>query len=244
VKQVVTQQVVATNLGPFPVTVKSLKVPVGCSVAPKSFTLGITGSQVVTFVYQPAKAGVMSGAVVFAANAARGLGAGCLTLSGSAVAPPLRSPAARSAGDVVAGGDGVAGGDAALVVRVLELAPDAGVSDAEEEMAAVVVTGGRVEIMPLWQVGGGTLTLESRGADGDADGLPDAIAAALGDLWNQEGVHLLTIRRMDGSIMATTPFMELLDVEGGPVRPANLPAEWRLRQRNTCAGAFTSREGS
>jgi hypothetical protein len=86
-------------------------------------------------------------------------------------------------------------------------------------------------VVPAWQVGDGatcTITTECQGPDLDADGIPDALATALGDYW-QEGVKLLTIQDVDGILTATTPFMELLVVDGGPVLQAALPATWWLR---------------
>jgi hypothetical protein len=75
-------------------------------------------------------------------------------------------------------------------------------------------------------------TLESCGPDRDEDGLPDALAAPLGALLKQDGLRLLIIRRTQGTILVTTPFTELLQVEGAPVPQTELPAEWRLGQKN------------
>lgn len=165
-------------------------------------------------VYKPTRTGALSGAVVFTSDAARGLGAGALMLTGTAVPKPLT----RSA--VVVDGP-------ALVVRVVELGVPAPGPKVEEALAAVRLVGGHVQVEPLWSAGDGAITLESLGEDGDADGLPDALAAALGTAM-QEGATLLTIQRTQGNLLATTPFTELLKVEGVPVPQTALPATWWL----------------
>jgi formylglycine-generating enzyme required for sulfatase activity len=215
VGQVATQQVTVTSLGPNPVTVKSMKLPSGCTVTPKSFVLRSSGARTnLMIVYKPTRTGALSGAVVFTSDAARGLGAGALMLTGTAVPKPLT----RSA--VVVDGP-------ALVVRVVELGVPAPGPKVEEALAAVRLVGGHVQVEPLWSAGDGAITLESLGEDGDADGLPDALAAALGTAM-QEGATLLTIQRTQGNLLATTPFTELLKVEGVPVPQTALPATWWL----------------
>jgi hypothetical protein len=115
----------------------------------------------------------------------------------------------------------------ALVVRVVALTGPAAIN---QEVAAVVVAGGKAQVVPAWQVGDGatcTITTECQGPDLDADGIPDALATALGDYW-QEGAKLLTIQIVDGVLTATTPFTEWLVVAGGPVRQEAWPVTWQL----------------
>jgi hypothetical protein len=113
----------------------------------------------------------------------------------------------------------------ALVVRVVDLGVSALLAGVPEDLAEVRVSGGKVQLVTLWPEGEGTLALECQGADLDADGVPDAIAAALGEV-KLEDVLLLTIRRMDGTLLSVTPFVDLLKVEGAPQMA--LPATWRL----------------
>jgi hypothetical protein len=42
------------------------------------------------------------------------------------------------------------------------------------------------------------------------------------------GEPLLLIRREDGVLTAETPFLKLLEVNGGPVPQSDLPATWWL----------------
>jgi hypothetical protein len=53
------------------------------------------------------------------------------------------------------------------------------------------------------------------------------VAAALGDRL-QEGVKLLTIQYEHGTLMATTPYVDILVIEGIPLPLDALPATWRL----------------
>jgi hypothetical protein len=216
VGQVATQQVTVTSLGPNPVTVKSMKLPRGCTVTRNSFVLWSGNSVTLTITYTPTRAGALDGAVVFTSDAARGLGAGCLTLSGTAVLT-LPKPESRA----------TAADGPALVMRVVELGVPAPVPDAEEDLSAVRLVGGRVRVESLWPAGSGTIAIESSGTDHDADGLPDALEAALG-AGKQEGMTLLILQRSAGTIRVTTPFVERLTVEGAPAPQADLPATWRL----------------
>ncbi|MEO5367179.1 MAG: hypothetical protein H7831_12695 [Magnetococcus sp. WYHC-3] len=124
--------------------------------------------------------------------------------------------------------DKAAGG--ALVVHVLELAQPAQVANGE--LATVQVVGGQIQVCPVVAdaVGGmtRTFTLDSQGADANNDGLPDSLAMALGDNL-REGVVLLTLQCNDGTLTATTPFVDLLTVEGVAQPLGALPATWRLR---------------
>ena len=72
-----------------------------------------------------------------------------------------------------------------------------------------------------------TFVLECQGEDANLDGIPDAMAAALGDRL-QEGVKLLTIQYTDASLTATTPYVDILVIDGAPVTPSDLPAVWQL----------------
>ena len=125
---------------------------------------------------------------------------------------------------------GTAAGSGALVVRVIDLTlpPE---RPADGELATVVVAGGKAQVWPAVLTADGetpyTITLECYGTDSDNDGIPDAVAAALGDRLT-EGVKLLTIQYADGRITATTPFVDILVVEGIPMPLDTLPATWRL----------------
>jgi hypothetical protein len=120
-------------------------------------------------------------------------------------------------------------GSGALVVRVIDLTiPPQGAEN--WELASVVVTGGKAQVVPTVLAADGTsctLALECYGTDANHDGISDAVAAALGDRL-KEGVKLLTIQYADGTINATTPFADILVVEGIPLPLDALPATWQL----------------
>jgi hypothetical protein len=69
------------------------------------------------------------------------------------------------------------------------------------------------------------VVLQNVGADVDANGLPDAMDAALGGL-PPEGLELLTVRMTEGWLMLETPYIDRLHVEGAAVPAAQLPASW------------------
>ena len=120
-------------------------------------------------------------------------------------------------------------GSGALVVRLInQSVPPHGADNVE--MAAVVVTGGKAQVVPLFVSTNGTpctLALECYGTDANNDGIPDAVAAALGNRL-KEGVTLMTIQYTGSTINATTPFADILVVEGIPVPLDALPATWQL----------------
>jgi len=123
---------------------------------------------------------------------------------------------------------GIGGG--ALVVRVLDLTPPPQ-APANGELATVGIAGGKVQVAPTVLTPAGEapfiITLDCYGVDSDQDGIPNAVAAVLGDRL-KEGVKLLTIQYTDGTITATTPFVDILVVEGVPMPLDALPATWRL----------------
>jgi hypothetical protein len=120
-------------------------------------------------------------------------------------------------------------GSGALVVRVVDLTLPPHVP-ANWELASVIVAGGKAQVLPTVLTADGTactIALECYGTDANNDGIPDAVAAALGDRL-KEGVKLLTIQYVDGAINATTPFADILVVEGIPMPLDALPASWQL----------------
>jgi hypothetical protein len=143
------------------------------------------------------------------------------TGSGTRVVPGIAGPKAVSLMAPV--------GNGALVVRVVDLTLPPHVP-ANWELASVIVAGGKAQVLPTVLTADGTactIALECYGTDANNDGIPDAVAAALGDRL-KEGVKLLTIQYVDGTINATTPFADLLVVEGIPMPLDALPATWQL----------------
>jgi hypothetical protein len=96
--------------------------------------------------------------------------------------------------------------------------------------AAVVVAGGQAQLAQAVLAADGvvcTFVLECQGEDANHDGIPDAVAAALGDRL-KEDVTLLTIQYENGTLTAKTPFVDILVVEGMPQPLDALPTTWRL----------------
>jgi hypothetical protein len=220
VGQSATQTVAVTNLGPNAVKVTSIAVPAGYTAAPTAFTLASNGMTNVTVVFKPTVVGVKTGTVRLVSNAEPGATTIAVTGAGIAGIPEAALKATAFAASA---------GSGALVVRVVDLTLPPHVP-ANWELASVVVAGGKAQVVPALLAADGTIctiALECYGTDANHDGIPDAMAAVLGERL-KEGVKLLTIQYADGAINATTPFADLLVVEGIPMPLDALPAIWQL----------------
>lgn len=72
-----------------------------------------------------------------------------------------------------------------------------------------------------------TLLIESAGPDANGNGVPDVIETAMGTQL-VEGATLLTIQYVNGQLMATTPFVSMLEINGPSILPVGTPASWQL----------------
>lgn len=147
-----------------------------------------------------------------------------VTGTGIPIARPLASP---QTADRVAACSTTGGGALVVCVIDLTLPPD---MPENGELAEVLLAGGQAQVAPMPLAAGGAtvnIALTCCGADENRDGIPDAVAATLGDRLT-EGAKLLTLHYVNGTITATTPFADALVVEGIPLPPDALPATWRL----------------
>ncbi|MEI8241856.1 MAG: choice-of-anchor D domain-containing protein [bacterium] len=71
------------------------------------------------------------------------------------------------------------------------------------------------------------IVVETVGADTNANGLPDAIDAALGGQ-PPEGMDLLTVRKVEGWLLLETPYTDRLHIEGAAVPTPQLPVSWQV----------------
>jgi len=187
------------------------------------FTVAAGGSTNLTVTYTPTAVGTNRATLTATVTSMTAGSTNTITATGSAFAAmPLTIKATAFAASVGAG-------SGALVVRVVELTLPPHVP-ATWELASVVVAGGKAQVVPTLLAADGTvctLALECYGTDANHDGIPDAMAAVLGERLT-EGMKLLTIQYADGTITAITPFADILVVEGIPMPLDALPATWQL----------------
>jgi hypothetical protein len=187
------------------------------------FTVAAGGSTNLTVTYTPTAVGTNRATLTATVTSMTSGSTNTLTATGIAFAAmPLAVKATAFAASIGAG-------SGALVVRVVGLTLPPHVP-ANWELASVIVAGGKAQVVPTVLAADGTacaIALECYGTDTNHDGIPDAVAAALGDRL-KEGVKLLTIQYAEGTINATTPFADILVVEGIPMPLDALPASWQL----------------
>lgn len=89
-------------------------------------------------------------------------------------------------------------------------------------VATVVFPDG---IAPLTSVP--QIVVQTVGADDNANGLPDALDAALGFV-PAEGTDLLTVRELAGWLLLETPYIDKLRIQDPAVPSNQLPATWQV----------------
>jgi hypothetical protein len=152
-------------------------------------------------------------------------------LSGGATAPAAPTPVAARATKLSAAEA------AAPALTFLALAPPGGAPlpfGPDGRCAVVVVRGGVVAAVACGE--GATaaddalFVLRAEGGDADANGLPDAMDAALGAPL-PDGWELLVLRDVGGWLRLETSRPDALLVDGPPVPDAALPACWQVVPR-------------